>query len=617
MAPMREILRKVILIGLLAIPFVPLFSSSGLFFPFITTKAFLFRAIVEVVFFAWIILAVSSPEYRPKKGWILYAVLAFIAVVGLSNMFGMAPAKSFWSNFERMEGYVTILHLGALFVVMTSFFREKQWKWWWNTSLSVSALIFLYALLQISGSLQVSQGGPRIDATFGNTIYLAVYMLVHFFVALFFLVRAKTSGLRWTYSLLIVAQLFTLYNTSTRGALFGLIGGLTVMAVFNLKNSEDKRLERLSRAILIGIVLIASSIYVFRDSGFIQKSVTLSRFANLSYSSLVTEGRAFIWPMAVEGIKEKPLLGWGQENFNYVFAEHYSADMFRLEPWFDRAHNVYLDWGVSSGLLGLSVYLSMYVALLFSIWKSVRFSRADKSILIGLVSAYAFNNIFIFDNLISYILFFSVLAYVHSVSVEQTSEDRWNENNFHTALPIVLVACLLTLYFVNIKPIITNRNLLQGLQAAQLGDGAKSMESFEKAYNGSRLGRPEVVEWMSISAVPVLSDVKVPIEERNRFFSFMSESLERQVIELSGDPRYEMTAGAFYGSTGQWDKSISHLEESIRIMPEKQILYVQLARTLYLKNDLSAAHNVLKKAYELAPENEEVKKLYETNFSQL
>src|SRR4051812_34117375 len=127
---LKKILKGIIFIGLFIVPFTPLFVSSSFFFPFITTKAFVWRIAVEVVLAAWLLLAYLDPTYRPKRTPILTALIAFLVVIGLADAFGASPLKSFWSNFERMEGYVTILHLGAFFLVLGSFFKEREWRWW-------------------------------------------------------------------------------------------------------------------------------------------------------------------------------------------------------------------------------------------------------------------------------------------------------------------------------------------------------------------------------------------------------------------------------------------------------------------------------------------------------
>src|SRR5688500_9207935 len=106
----KNVLKAIIFGGLFIVPFVPFLVSSSLFFPFITSKAFAWRIIVEIVFAAWIILALLEPAYRLRKSKILYAILTFLVIIGLADLFGAAPVKSFWSNAERMEGYITLLH---------------------------------------------------------------------------------------------------------------------------------------------------------------------------------------------------------------------------------------------------------------------------------------------------------------------------------------------------------------------------------------------------------------------------------------------------------------------------------------------------------------------------
>ena len=90
-----KILRYVILVGLFAIPFVPLIVSSTMFFPFITGKNFTFRIIVELIAGLWLILALRDAAYRPKISLILKALVAFLLIIGLADFFSANPYKSF------------------------------------------------------------------------------------------------------------------------------------------------------------------------------------------------------------------------------------------------------------------------------------------------------------------------------------------------------------------------------------------------------------------------------------------------------------------------------------------------------------------------------------------
>lgn len=108
---MKDILRGVVLTGIFIIPFLPLVVADSLFFPFITGKNFAFRIIVEIIFASWIVLAFLDRSYRPKFSWIMGAFIWFIGVMFVANLLGESPHKSMWSNYERMEGFVSIAHL--------------------------------------------------------------------------------------------------------------------------------------------------------------------------------------------------------------------------------------------------------------------------------------------------------------------------------------------------------------------------------------------------------------------------------------------------------------------------------------------------------------------------
>src|SRR3989344_1833509 len=187
MTALEKILRVIVLGGVFVLPFIVFIVASSLFFPFITGKNFAFRIIVEVMVGAWLALALVNPVYRPRRSWLLGAFALFVFVVAVADALGAYPFKSFWSNFERMDGCVTLAHLLLLLVVAVSVLNtEKLWRTFWQVSLIVSVVVALYGFLQIAGSLALGQGGSggltsRIDATFGNPIYLAVYMLFHVF----------------------------------------------------------------------------------------------------------------------------------------------------------------------------------------------------------------------------------------------------------------------------------------------------------------------------------------------------------------------------------------------------------------------------------------------------
>ena len=231
----KQVARWVALGALFLIPFTPLLVANTYFFPFITGKAFYFRILVEIAVAGWAVLALLDKEYRPRFSWISAAVVSFVVWMFIADAFAPNAAKAFWSNFERMEGWVTLAHLFALFVVLSSVMTRKLWEWLFRVSVGVSLIVFVYGSLQLAGKLDIHQGGVRLDATFGNATYLAIYMLFHIFLNLLLLAWSSRGSIwRWFYGFAIFAEMFILYHTATRGAILGLIGGLFLTALLIL-----------------------------------------------------------------------------------------------------------------------------------------------------------------------------------------------------------------------------------------------------------------------------------------------------------------------------------------------------------------------------------------------
>ena len=371
------------IIGLLFLtPFVGLIVSNTLFFPYITGKNIAFRVLVELGFVLYAILALRQPEYRPKLTSIFVAFGAFILVLLFADTFGVYPFKSFWSNYERMEGFFTLLHLFAYFIMMSALFKgEKIWTRFFQTSLSTSVVMGLIA------AGQVVKDGGRISAQLGNSTYLGVYMLFHIFIAGFLLVRVierKGDAMtKWlvgmTYGAVILFDFYIFYNTGTRGALLGLIAGSFFTAIVFAFFEKHKGLKILGITVLSVIVLAVGSLATFKESSFIKSHDLLARFSQLAtfdkagleqFATTQGKGRFGIWSIAYEGFKERPILGWGQDNFNYVFNKYYDPNIYDQEQWFDRAHNVFFDWLIAGGILGLLSYLALFVTAIFAIWRS-------------------------------------------------------------------------------------------------------------------------------------------------------------------------------------------------------------------------------------------------------
>jgi O-antigen ligase/tetratricopeptide (TPR) repeat protein len=662
---MNKILRYITLVSIFIIPFIPLFVSNSFFFPFITGKNFIFRIVIEIGLAAWIILALTDRAYRPRKSWILYGFAAFVALMAIADATGVSPFKSFWSNYERMEGWVTLIHLLGYFLMLgTVLAKEKLWDAFFQTSLGVNLVVILYSMLQLQGFLTINQGGARLDATFGNSAYLAIYALFQVFIAALYLVKKKdmlftfsnwflalgfnvgfiffvlpnlsgaaikdpSTVLLWAfliwvainvalyltawakqekimYWLTIIFSIVALYNTATRGAILGLIGGVAVAAIIVAVFEKHNKLFRKSAiGVIIAAVVVVGAFFALRNTTFVRTNPVLSRFASISPTEATTLSRFKLWHMALEGFAERPILGWGQENFNYVFNTYYNPELYNQEQWFDRTHNVIFDWLIAGGVLGLASYLLFFGAVIYYVWKSKgdhAFSVAERGVLTGLLVAYFIHNLFVFDNLTSYLMFIAVASYVyHRTTVHHAHAEMMALESNKVIVPIAVVALVVALYAVNVRPILANRTLIDALSVpATAPDITPVVNYFKNALSYNTFGNAEIREQI-LSRADQYSSVQQQITGKDALVALALEEGKKQIEQTPDDARYYVFYGTYLARTGNIPEAIKMLTKANELSPQKQSIIFALAGTYLSTGQYDLAKGWLKKAYEAEP----------------
>ena len=625
----KKITRFISLAALFLIPVFPLIVANQFFFPFITGKAFYFRVLVEIAFASWAIAALMDARYRPRLNALTVGVTVLALVTLAADLLGVNPIRSIWSNFERMEGWMVIVHLWMFFIASSSLFGSGEtglrlWHRWMNVSIAAAILVGCYGFAQLFGWAAIHQGSTRIDASLGNAAYMAVYMLLNAGMAayLLFVARARGSSSvrQWLYGVLALIFSFLLFQTATRGTIIGLLGGI-MLALFlyaAFGRNEPRKSRRISGGILIAIVLLGAAFWLNRNQPFIQRNDVLQRIASISWSDAQGQARNYIWPMALTGFAERPVLGWGQENFNYIFNANYNPKMWTQEQWFDRAHSVYLDWLTASGAVGLLAYLALYVLALLAIWKS-GLTFAEKCVLVGLGAGYAVHNIFVFDNLASYALFFALLGFASSLRrgdpepVLGGAREVGTEVIEYVAAPVVIIALALGIYLLNVRPIKANTSLIVALQSCA---GASSGHAPDPALFDAVLSLntyvadQETREQILQCANTVITAQQLPAQTKQDFFMLASDAIASQIAAAPKDARMYVLGGSFLTSIGQVAQAEPLLEKAHALSPGKQMIDLELATAYINDGKIDQALALLEEAYAADPTYPEAKTSY-------
>ncbi len=696
---MEKTLKNCIIGLVYVIPFIALIVPSNMFFPFITGRAFLFRIAVDVALGLYIGLAIADKRYWPKNNPLVWSVGALTLIALVADILSPFPFKAFWSNFERMEGFVTIAHLAVFFFISSSVLKAKDWKRFFFVSFSVAIFMAFYCGLQMAHEIVIDQGNVRIDGLLGNAAYLAIFFAFHAFVALMFMfedsgrklkgiaesvsagaimfffyyiykisafkmhptttgwillalssvvpvallllryfdfaekhTREKIEKISSVSVYLIIFALFSylVYETQTRGTTLGVIGGLIVASIYVLVREKTNKVARMTAIVLLtGSVILIGGFLSIKNTSFVQNNPTLQRFATISWNEGSGQARQMIWPVALKGVMEKPILGWGQDGFIYIFSKYYDPHLWGQEPWFDRAHNEFLDWAVAGGILGFLAYLSLFISSLWIVIRSKKFSEVDKALLIGLIAAYGFHNLFVFDNLISYILFFSLLGFIVGSDTSEIEEDGKKDKNKIVEIikmsgPLGLVAGIALVLVINYSPYQQNLTLISALTTIQqqkgvpysctnvqqkvAADGSVSgvctdakptVEVFKKALAFGALGETETRQFLIQTVYSINSNPDVSYQSKVDLTQLIMAEYDKQIKENPMFVTAYFDYGGYLASIGLFDQAKQVFLKASELTPTRQFPYMKLGEIAMNQKDIPTAINYFKKAYDL------------------
>lgn len=616
---MKDYLRAIVYGGLFIVPFLTLYVANDYFFPFITGKNFAFRIIVEIVTVAWILLMLVDAKYRPKYSGLLASFGVLIVVMFFANLLGQDPHTGFWSNFERMDGYITLVHVFLYtFILGSVLTTEKLWNAYLHTTLSVAFVVSFYGLLQYSGSIAGYNG--RIESYLGNAAYFAIYMYFHIFIVWLLFVRNRSLMLRAIYGLLTLLFVFTLLQSGTRGTFFGLIAGSLVMvtyvAIFGVKYPQFRRFAVSTLAVLL---LAGAGFYLAKDSSFVQNNGALARIANINLTTDL-KVRGTIWAMAWEGVKERPILGWGQGNFNYVFNEKYNPFLFDQEQWFDRAHDIFFDWLIAGGFLGLIAYFSILGSCVYYLVvaplrnkDNQTFTVLERGILLGALVGYLVHNLVVFDNIVSYIFFGVILALIHSRVGKPLWEKYFAKIKIDSALfnqffvPVGTVVAVALVYFINVPGMQAAGDIIS---AYRTEDPAGKLAMFETALNRNSFAHQEITEQISQQAMKILGDKDATDAVKQDYIKRSEEELTKLVAEKPGDARIHVFFSSFYRSINDLENADKEIVIAQELSPRKPSIIMQRAIIKYSQGKMEEARDLFKQAYELDLRNTEARNFY-------
>lgn len=579
--------------GLLLLIFIitPFIVFKDLFFPFVTARVYVFRALVDLAFLVWIILAIKNPAHWPRiKNPLVLSLLVFLSGLILTAFLGVDPTHSFFSNLERSDGVIQFGHWILYFLMVASVFKSRN-DW----------LAFLWAF--VATSLGVAGHAwylhePRLAGVFNNPSYLAGFMLFAMgMTAILWQEWQKRSAKKFWWGLFFGASLIffaaTLIFTQTRGAYLGLVAGLLLFGALSIFFRKTHRKVFIAGTGIALITLLGlASIFIFKDAPLVQENQILSRVTSAAdVANIAAAKERFLsWQVAWESFKDKPLLGWGPENFDLAFNENYSFLAARQEAWFDSAHNQALDILSEGGIVLFLAYLFWIAAVFYTailIFKRNEQFRIAAAIGSATFLAFLTQGWFLFDTFPFYLGLFPMLGFLYfAYEADELQREKTDVRlewlRGYRVYPVLVALLLLTgfgIYELGWKPYRVNALVFQ--YQAQLVGG--NYEEAGRYLNEARVFRSPFTNFdVDHQAAWVLLyeiDTPLPPEKKEAALGVFKEVTQREEAARQYrplDPQLYYVLGRLYflgfgqfGDPGYLSQAEATLKQGREIAPKR------------------------------------------------
>src|SRR5581483_44872 len=427
------------------------------------------------------------------------------------------------------------------------------------------------------------------------------------------------------------------------GAIF-LISSIS-FAIFALIKESDL-VKKLILALSLAFILIATGISVFTLVGPDKKN------------ALILPPFQTSWEVAVDTIRENPILGIGPANYLTAFnrfrqVNYNSTDLWQIR--FQQARNWYLNIVTEAGLFGLLGIGLLIIALINTFNKHLSIYKESRTLTIDPISfvtlAVVLTLLLVFPATpVTILLVFTLLSLNSSAKTFEISLPHNNTARLITGISILCAVFLLAL--VGRPIILAESKFKEANDALAANDGKKTydllvqsinLNPFEDRYHASFAQVNLAIARSIVSSVKDAKDLTD--SQKNTILQLIQQAIKEgqntvalnptraanwqvlaniyqviipyakqadefaiqaytQTINLDPtDPNIRIALGGLYYSLGKYDDAISVLQLAVYAKPDLANSYYNLSAAYAGKNDFDNAIAAMNKVISLVPKD--------------
>jgi len=620
--------------------FLPIIVLPPNFQPSDWTRSMLFRmmitALVSFLLFKFFYkkdISISLPKWKISTYLPMVILAVFFTSVVIATIFSQDITLSIFGSPSRSGGALNLFFFFLFSVLLAIFISKDQWQKLFHMLFIGGILASLLAIVQYFNLLKnvfLSYEGGSTPSFLGNSTILATYMLFLSFLAFVFFIQKRTKKGRAAYGALFLLFTFTIIITGSRAAYLALLIGFLYFFLLYPYPQKYKRLKIAAVSILLFSILAIALFNVFPQLGekssilkTISTRVSIARIAKDIFGT-----RLSAWKMTWQAISEKPLLGWGPENFYIGFEKHYDPVPFATPKllW-DRPHNIVLDVAVHSGILSLLLYTSFWIALLWKLQRVKRPQLEDGNQTDTTLKAHVVHTMFLsylvvlffnFDSFATYLLSFFFIGY--SFYLIWLPEEKILFTPPHsiplkkpTAI-IFLATVILFFWFWNIKPLYLNEKIVHAKNLSSQGRCKEALDiSNGESWENSGI--------LKSYAILLYSDIikNCAYVEPQKEVAYSEKMVSLLKVAANTQPTFSRTwlfMGSFTNVLAARETDVEkkkkllieatgYLHEALKLSPKRQEIFAEMAKSHLIAENYSSMEALGKECITIDPRGSE------------
>ena len=608
---------RILKIGVYLSPLVLFVFWKQIISPFVVPRIAIFQIFIELLALVWLTLIIKYPAYRPRLTILTIALLGLIGALCISAVFGINPERSFWSVIDRGLGLIALMHFFLFYLILQSIRDQLNWQRYLSYQFYISLAVALAAVIQkINPSALLASDSSRPGGVLGNPAFLAGYLIIALSIGAWLAYCHPKRSVRLLLLCGVAFEAVVIFLGETRGAIIGLVVGAAVLLIyFAAKKMRPfsfsySILKNIPALFIIVSILFGGVFFVTRTAQVWTRVPGLSRLAQLSVDSAVSN-RLIVWNIALKAFVDRPLTGWGPENFRYAFDRHYDPVLMRAgqsETYWDKPHSIPLELLATGGSIGFIAY----GALLVCAFVALRRLHARRFAIFGtaMLAAYIVQGFFIFDSFGTYFMLMIFLAYVDYLYAQ---DHQLVSSRPVVSMPgvvwysVAAVTAVAAAYLIG-----TNVQILQAASYQYQGINyfvnvlpVKAILSYKAGFAVKNPYNIDIRQSFLQTLKQMVFQIPVPDVKEN-----IALALKEMKTVIAEDPNNHFWPYAvadarnafFYTDPAFLEGGDTELAQAEALSPHRQLTLYASSKRKYLLKDYAGAIADMKKAIDLDPE---------------